>query len=136
MVQGRALITPDELIGLKNEVIIFAPDTNPLKLPLTSPTAYEQALVYDPPERAKHEVSEFVRRRGRTEADKLEQIEEELKTRRKLWRRDKSKKQGPSEHSDRGAIPSGKNSKGQNQAPGPRPRTTPRADVGVPDYSD
>ena len=45
MIQGRALITPDELIGLKNEVIIFAPDTNPLKLPLTSPTAYDQALA-------------------------------------------------------------------------------------------
>ena len=29
MIQGRALITPDELIGLKNEVVIFAPDSNP-----------------------------------------------------------------------------------------------------------
>lgn len=65
MIQGRALITPDELIGLKNEVIIFAPDTNPLKLSLTSPTAYDQALKYEPPDRDKHKVSEFVRRRGR-----------------------------------------------------------------------
>lgn len=63
-VQGRALITPDELISLKNEVIVFAADVKPLRLPLTSPTAYEQALSYDPPEREKHEVSEFVRKRG------------------------------------------------------------------------
>jgi type IV secretory pathway TraG/TraD family ATPase VirD4 len=65
MIQGRALITPDELIGLKNEVIIFAPDTNPLKLPLTSPTAYEQALAYDPPNRKRHVVSDFIKKRGR-----------------------------------------------------------------------
>jgi type IV secretory pathway TraG/TraD family ATPase VirD4 len=65
-VQGRALATPEELINLKNEVIVFTPDTWPLKLPLTSPTAYEQALEYPPPEREKHEVSEFVRTRGRT----------------------------------------------------------------------
>lgn len=65
-VQGRALATPEELINLKNEVIVFTPDTWPLKLPLTSPTAYEQALAYPAPERDKHEVSEFVRTRGRT----------------------------------------------------------------------
>ena len=65
-VQGRHLITPDELISLKNEVIVFTADTKPLKLPLTSPTAYEQALSYDAPEREKHEVSEFVRKRGRS----------------------------------------------------------------------
>lgn len=65
LVQGRALITPDELIGLKNEVIVFTADTKPLRLPLTSPTAYEQALSYEAPERDKHMVSEFVRKRGR-----------------------------------------------------------------------
>lgn len=65
-VQGRALITPDELISLKDEVIVFTADTKPLRLPLTSPTAYEQALSYDAPVREKHEVSEFVRKRGRT----------------------------------------------------------------------
>ena len=64
-VQGRALITPDELISLKDEVIVFTADTKPLRLPLTSPTAYEQALAYDAPVREKHEVSEFVRKRGR-----------------------------------------------------------------------
>lgn len=64
MIQGRALITPDELIGLKNEVVIFAPDSNPLKLPLISPTAYDNALRYDPPERERHKVTEFVRKRG------------------------------------------------------------------------
>jgi type IV secretory pathway TraG/TraD family ATPase VirD4 len=65
-VQGRALATPEELINLKNEVIVFTPDTWPLKLALTSPTAYEQALAYPAPEREKHDVSEFVRTRGRT----------------------------------------------------------------------
>lgn len=65
-IQGRHLITPDELISLNKEVIVFTADTKPLKLPLTSPTAYEQALSYDPPIREKHQVSEFVRKRGRT----------------------------------------------------------------------
>jgi hypothetical protein len=46
-------------------VIVFTADTKPLRLPLTSPTAYEQAMEYDPPVREKHEVSEFVRKRGR-----------------------------------------------------------------------
>ncbi len=68
-VQGRHLITPDELISLKDEVIVFTADTKPLKLPLTSPTAYEQALSYDAPERDKHEVSDFVRKRGRAAKD-------------------------------------------------------------------
>jgi type IV secretory pathway TraG/TraD family ATPase VirD4 len=69
LVQGRQLITPDELIGLDKEVIVFTADTRPLKLPLTEPTSYDHAMTYDPPTRAKHEVSEFVRRRGRTTAD-------------------------------------------------------------------
>ena len=68
-IQGRHLITPDELISLNKEVIVFTADTKPLKLALTSPTAYEQALSYDPPERDKHQVSEFVRKRGRTARD-------------------------------------------------------------------
>jgi type IV secretory pathway TraG/TraD family ATPase VirD4 len=75
-VQGRALITADELISLKNEVIVFTADMKPLRLPLTSPIAYEQALAYDPPEREKHEVSEFVRKRGRTaRGQQKEQVE-------------------------------------------------------------
>src|SRR5579885_1471064 len=63
-VQGRALATPEELINLKDQVIVFTPDTWPLKLPLTSPVAYQQALEYPAPERDRHEVSEFVRTRG------------------------------------------------------------------------
>jgi type IV secretion system protein VirD4 len=66
-IQGRALITPDELIALKDEVIVFTADTKPLKLPLTSPIAYEQAITpYRPPVREKHEVSELVKRRGKS----------------------------------------------------------------------
>lgn len=64
-IQGRNLITPDELISLKDQVIVFTADTKPLKLPLTSPVAYQQALEYDPPIRESHEITEFIKRRGR-----------------------------------------------------------------------
>lgn len=64
-VQGRALATPEELINLKNEVIVFTPSTWPLKLPLISPTAYQMALDYPSPNPPEHEVTEFIRTRGR-----------------------------------------------------------------------
>lgn len=63
-VRGRAVATPDELINLNGHVIVFTPDTCPLKLPLTSPTAYNHATAYDPPKRQEHEISEFIARRG------------------------------------------------------------------------
>jgi type IV secretory pathway TraG/TraD family ATPase VirD4 len=66
-IQGRHLITPDELISLDKQVIVFTADTKPLKLPLTDPLAYEQALSYDPPVREKHKISEFVKTRGQVE---------------------------------------------------------------------
>lgn len=66
-IQGRHLITPDELISLDRQVIVFTADTKPLKLSLTDPLAYEQALSYDPPAREKHKVSEFVKTRGQVE---------------------------------------------------------------------
>lgn len=78
-IQGRALATPEELINLKDQVIVFTPDTWPLKLPLTSPTAYNQALEYPPPERDKHTVSEYVKTRGRTDRDKAERQDEPAK---------------------------------------------------------
>jgi type IV secretion system protein VirD4 len=65
-IQGRALASPEELINLNNEVIIFTNDTSPLKLPVTHPNAYEHALAYLPPERPAHEITDVVRRRGRT----------------------------------------------------------------------
>jgi type IV secretory pathway TraG/TraD family ATPase VirD4 len=74
-IQGRHLITPDELISLNKEVIVFTADTKPLKLALTDPMAYEQALSYEAPTREKHEVSEFVRKRGRTARDDAERQE-------------------------------------------------------------
>lgn len=64
-VHGRALITPDELISLKNEVVVFAADMKPLKLPIIAPDAYNHALEYESPERQPHDVSEFVKTRGR-----------------------------------------------------------------------
>ncbi|MBN9395450.1 MAG: type IV secretory system conjugative DNA transfer family protein [Candidatus Melainabacteria bacterium] len=68
-VQGRSLATPDELINLSGEVITFTNDTWPLKIPLTSPTAYHHALAYPPPERPAHEISESIRRRGKTDRE-------------------------------------------------------------------
>jgi len=94
MIQGRALITPDELIGLKNEVVIFAPDSNPLKLPLISPTAYDNALRYDPPERELHKITEFVRKRGYIKSRVLKENHEANKeTDNRPWRKDKFRKQ-------------------------------------------
>jgi type IV secretory pathway TraG/TraD family ATPase VirD4 len=78
-VHGRQLITPDELISLNKEVIIFTADTKPLRLPLTEPLAYEQALSYDSPTREKHEVSDYIRKRGRTAKDDEERIKPHLK---------------------------------------------------------
>jgi len=72
-IQGRALATPDELINLTGEVIAFTNDTWPLKLPLTTPYAYEHAMAYPPPERQAHEITEHVRRRGRTAEQKEQQ---------------------------------------------------------------
>lgn len=82
LVQGRALITPDELISLKDEVIVFTADTKPLKLPIISPTAYEHALAYDPPEKERHEVSDFVRKRGYVTAKQVEQQDHDPDNRR------------------------------------------------------
>lgn len=129
LIQGRALITPDELISLKNEVIVFAPDTNPLKLSLTSPTAYEQALAYDPPEREKHSVSEFVKKRGRT-ARHQEEEETQDQPPNKKWRRNhQSKKQ---KRSDKGKRSSSQ--KDRSDSPPPGGRNNKPADGRAPDY--
>jgi type IV secretory pathway TraG/TraD family ATPase VirD4 len=72
-IQGRALATPDELINLTGEVIAFTNDTWPLKLPLTTPYAYEHAMAYPAPERPAHEITEHIRRRGRTTEQKEQQ---------------------------------------------------------------
>ncbi len=93
-VQGRALITPDELISLKDEVIVFTADTKPLRLPLTSPTAYEQALSYDAPVREKHEVSEFVRKRGRTARSQEKEPEAQGPATKSNHQKKSSKKSG------------------------------------------
>jgi type IV secretory pathway TraG/TraD family ATPase VirD4 len=63
--QGRALATPDELIKLKNEVIVFTNDTPPLKLPLFPPDAYSSALTYPSPDRQRHQVTRTIRERGK-----------------------------------------------------------------------
>lgn len=136
MIQGRALITPDELIGLKNEVIIFAPDTNPLKLPLTSPTAYDQALQYDPPDRDKHKVSDFVRKRGRTQ-NRVEEEEpkEDPQPKKKPWRNDKSQKQTRSDQNKQRTTSN--ETKNRNTEPKPSRHDDKNPSDGIPpDYAD
>ena len=129
LIQGRALITPDELIGLKNEVIVFAPDTSPLKLPLTSPTAYEQALAYDPPEREKHSVSEFVKKRGRI-SHQQEEREKQDQPPNKKWRREQQyKKQN---RSDKGKQHSSR--KDRNDFPPRTGRNNSPVDRTAPDF--
>lgn len=134
MIQGRALITPDELIGLKNEVIVFAPDTNPLKLPLTSPIAYEQALAYDPPDRERHEVSEFVRKRGRTAGSQSDEPKQESPTRNRSWRNGKSQKQKRTERTN-GRFDK-KDVNDRTSDPRPNRQSDRRSDGTPPDYSD
>ena len=133
MIQGRALITPDELIGLKNEVIIFAPDTNPLKLPLTSPTAYDQALQYEPPERDRHKVSEFVRKRGRTQ-NQVEEEEENSQPRKKQWGNDKTRKQNGFNENKQRTTSNQTTERNTKSKPG-RQSINPTGDV-PPDYAD
>ena len=65
-VMGRALATPDELMRLERHCIAFTNDTPALKLPVVAPDAYSAALAYPPPEAEDHEISEFIRKRGRT----------------------------------------------------------------------
>ena len=105
-IQGRHLITADELISLNKEVIVFTADTKPLKLALTEPTAYEQALSYDAPTREKHEVSEFIRKRGRSARD---QSRENERPRRKGAPKSSSKNNQQQQRSgdrfDRGSGP-------------------------------
>jgi type IV secretory pathway TraG/TraD family ATPase VirD4 len=64
-VMGRALATPDELMRLERHCIAFTNDTPALKLPVVAPDSYKLALECSPPEMEMHEVSEFIRKRGR-----------------------------------------------------------------------
>lgn len=63
-IYGRNLMTPDELITLPmDEVIIFTPNTGPLKIKKFAPGIYHQATSYPPPERTEHEISDFIKNR-------------------------------------------------------------------------
>ena len=129
IIQGRALITPDELIGLKNEVIVFAPDTSPLRLPLISPTAYEQALEYDPPQRSKHQVSEFVRKRGRNANWQAEEVQERSDSKRR-WRK-KSEQQNSSSSNRDATTPNRNKEKSRSKQ-----QKNHKPDGMAPDYGD
>ena len=133
-IQGRALITPDELIGLKNEVIVFTADTKPLRLPLTSPTAYEQALAYDPPSREKHEVTEFVRKRGRASKQQQADIKAGAQKKTQPPPKPKANNQKPDKQNrfERKPEPQEKE-KEQDETPRRPPPRTERP-AGPPDY--
>ncbi|MBX9948739.1 MAG: type IV secretory system conjugative DNA transfer family protein [Candidatus Obscuribacterales bacterium] len=134
MIQGRALITPDELIGLKNEIVIFAPDSNPLKLPLISPTAYESALQYDPPDREKHKVTEFVRKRGYIRSRILKEDQEAIKKPdNKSWRGDKSRKQKRYEQKKQNATDRGNERNPDQHA---HPKDSGESNEDAPDFAD
>ena len=101
-IQGRSLAKPDELINLSGEVIAFTNDTWPLKIPLTSPTAYHYALAYPPPERPAHGISDAIRRRGRTERPDAAETKQESKPEGKNRGREKSRsdrKRNPNQRS-------------------------------------
>lgn len=128
-VQGRHLITPDELISLNKEVIVFTADTKPLKLPLTDPLAYEQALSYDPPVREKHQVSDFVKRRGRTAEEQRQARENPPKPNKNKQGNNNQKQSKPDSRSDRGSAPP----KQREQESTDR-RPPPKGGSGAPDY--
>lgn len=96
-VLGRALATPDELMRLERHCIAFTNDTPALKLPVTAPDAYSMALGYPPPELPEHEISEFIRRRGK-EARTAESAEREaaLEDRTEDKESEKKRKREPS----------------------------------------
>lgn len=144
-IQGRHLITPDELISLDRQVIVFTADTKPLKLPLTDPLAYEQALSYDPPIREKHRVSEFVKTRGQVDdepiAKKPEPPKEEPVMQEVPVKTEEPKKQEPKaetpkplasprtdEKLDRGSHPE------KSKEDDDERRPTPKRHEGAPDY--
>lgn len=90
---GRALITPEELINLSNQVIIFTPNTWPLKLDLIEPNAYDSCFEYEIRPRDKHEINEFITMRGRVarkqsseEGDVKKQKFEQNKTKEKDYK--------------------------------------------------
>lgn len=134
-IQGRALITPDELIGLNGQVIVFTPDIRPLKLPLTSPVAYEHALAYDPPEREHHAVSDFVRKRGRVAEAQAQTQAAEQNERPAGQKRtyDRTHKQFSPEPEVRTEAPPPANTARTEEEP---PRRQWHSAGGAPDYAD
>lgn len=126
LIQGRHLITPDELISLNNEVIIFTADVKPIKLALTSPTAYQQALSYEPPQREKHEVSEFIRKRGRTSSD------QQPRKQQGQQQGGQQQRKGQGRDRKRGSATPSQDEDINNQKPHPGPKRDP----GAPEYDD
>ena len=135
-VQGRALITPDELIGLKNEVIVFTADTKPLRLPLTAPDAYSQALAYDPPEREKHEVTEFVRKRGRAAKQQQSQPKQEPAKQNQPQQKPNASNQKPQKPSRFDAKPEPKESEKEDKETARRPPPKTERPAAAPDYDE
>lgn len=132
-VHGRQLITPDELISLNKEVIVFTPDTRPLRLPLTDPLAYQQALSYDSPTREKYEVSEYIRKRGRTAKDDEERMQPQLKEGRRYRKANSGKPDSRGKsggRTDRGGGPKKPDNEETERKPYPQhPQDAPDYDL-------
>ena len=135
-VQGRALITPDELIGLKNEVIVFTADTKPLRLPLTAPDAYSQALAYDPPEREKHEVTEFVRKRGRAAKQQQSQPKQEPPKQPQPQQKPNTNNQKPQKPSRFDSKPEPEEREKEEKETTRRPAPKTERPAAAPDYDE
>lgn len=103
-VQGRQLATPDELMRLERQCIAFTNDTPALKLPIVLPDAYSLALQYPPPEAKDHEVSEFIRKRGRM---KREEAADNGDDQNKDHKRDSQKQKGKKRGTDRARTKTG-----------------------------
>ncbi len=96
----------------------------PLKLPLTSPYAYDHAMAYPPPERAAHEISEHVRRRRRTgeqstaEPDAKTTTGDENRSRKKKDRGGRQRySNGRTSQQDRPHTDNNSHSQSQNDTP-------------------
>lgn len=121
-VQARQLITPDELCDLKDEVIVLTAEVKPLRLPRTSPTAYQHALSYEPPERPVHEVSDYIINRGKGARN------DEVKMKQKMQEARNTDPKKMLERKERTQT---------NQEPdNPEPSPTPKPDRSSPDYGD
>lgn len=90
---------------------------------------------HDPPDRTKHTVSEFVRKRGRIQKQfEEEESEKEPQLRKKPWRNDKSQKQRRFEQSKQKTTSA--QTENCNTEPKQSRQDKEHSDETPPDYAD